>query len=423
LLNNWLKKNELISNECKQFTINNKVNLISNNGQTVYDEILTKGIIMPFKFQIKTYFEQNNNLNTAINKYNKLISCPESNTCSITNFIQGSLWKEKTIPYKNKIVMPFFMYIDDVELNNPLGSKSMCHSLSAVYYSFPLSEHSSKLNNIFLTALIKSRDIKTFGNDLCFKQIVYEINSLGNDSITINTPTGPKLVHFILGLLVGDNLGINCLCKFSKSFSANFYCRFCKAPKSIMHNLSKENGSLLRNNINYTEDLEKNDFTQTGIYKDSILNQITTFHVTDNFSVDIMHDIYEGICHYNMYHLIIYYTEKIQIFSLETLNLRKQNFDYGELEQKNLSPPIERHHLHKFHLKMSAKQMMCFVYFFSLIIGDLIPVDDEIWQFFLIFIEIIDSLLSYTFTRDMVKHLKILIEKHNSDYLKYFKTT
>lgn len=193
---------------------------------------------MPLKFQIKTYFEQNNNLNTAIDKYNKLTNCPESNTHSITNFIQGSLWKEKIISYQNKIVMPFFMYIDDVELNNPLSSISICHSLSAVYYS---------------------------------------------------------------------------LCEFSKSFSANCYCRFCKAPKSIMHNLSKENSSLLRNFINYTEDLETNNFTQTGIYKDSILNQITTFHVTDNFSVDIMHDIYEGICHYNMCHLIIYYTEKIQI--------------------------------------------------------------------------------------------------------------
>jgi len=107
LLNNWLKSNELISDKYKQFTINNEVNLISNNGQTAYNEILTKGVLMPLKFQIKTYFEQNNNLNTAINKYNKLINYPESNTHSITNFIQGSLWKEKIIPYQNKTVMPF----------------------------------------------------------------------------------------------------------------------------------------------------------------------------------------------------------------------------------------------------------------------------------------------------------------------------
>jgi hypothetical protein len=212
---------------------------------------------MLLKFQIKTYFEQNNNLDTTINKYNKLINFAESNTHSITNFIQGLLWKEKIIPYQNKIVMPFFMYIDDVEHNNPLGFKSVCHSLSTVYYSFLLSEHISKLNNILLTALIKSRDVKTFGNDLCFKHIVNEVNSLGNDGITINTYSGPKHVYFILGLLLRDNLGINSLCEFSKSFSDNFYCKFCKAPKSIMQHLSKENDSLLRNCINYRDDLEK----------------------------------------------------------------------------------------------------------------------------------------------------------------------
>jgi len=80
LLNNWLKSNEFISDQYKQFTINNEVNLISNNGQTAYNEILTRGILMPIEFQIKTYFEQNNNSDTAINKYNKLINCHESNT-------------------------------------------------------------------------------------------------------------------------------------------------------------------------------------------------------------------------------------------------------------------------------------------------------------------------------------------------------
>jgi len=364
LLNNWLKNNELISNQFKQFTINNEINLISHNGQTVYDEVSTKGILMPLKFQIKKYFEQNNNLTTQLNLYNSLISCPVSNiNYSMSNFVQGSLWKEKVAAYQNKIALPFFMYIDDVEINNPLGSKSMCHSISAIYYSFPLNEQSSRLDNIFLAALIKSKDLKTFGNDLCFMKLVDEINSLENDGIMIDTPEGSKTVYFILGLLVGDNLGVNSICEFSKSFSANFFCRFCKAPKQLTHSLSHEDSTLLRNIDNYTEDVLKNDFSQTGIYKESILNRIQSFHVTTNFSIDVMHDIFEGICHYNMCHLIIYFTENVKIFSLETLNFRKQNFNYG-LEQKNLSPKIEKHHLHKFHLKMSGRQMMCFVHFF-----------------------------------------------------------
>lgn len=174
-----------------------------------------------------------------------------------------------------------------------------------------------------------------------------------------------------------------------------------------------------RNIHNYTNDVERNDFSQTGVNKLSILNQINSFHVTSNYCVDIMHDIFEGISHYNMCHLIIYYTEKVKIMSLETINFRKQNFSYG-LEQKNSSPPIETHHLKKFHFKMSARQMMCFVNFFSLMIGDLVPEDDEVWNFFLTFLEIIEILLSNKLTQGSIPHLKYLINKHNSNYITFF---
>jgi len=87
--------------------------------------------------------------------------------------------------------------------------------------------------------------------------------------------------------------------------------------------LCKENSSLLRNSLNYADDIAINDFKQTGIYKDSVLNNINSFHVTTNYSIDIMHDIFEGICHYNLCHIINYYTEVVKIFSLETLNYRK----------------------------------------------------------------------------------------------------
>ncbi|KAL4131365.1 hypothetical protein QTP88_008688 [Uroleucon formosanum] len=109
------------------------------------------------------------------------------------------------------------MYIDDFEINNPLGSHASVHSISAIYYSFPLSDQ-SKLLNIHLAALIKAADVKDFG------------------------------------LFIGDNLGINAISEFSRSFSSNFFCRFCNAHKMATHKLCKENNSLLR--ITKNEDIE-----------------------------------------------------------------------------------------------------------------------------------------------------------------------
>lgn len=162
----------------------------------------------------------------------------------------------------------------------------------------------------------------------------------------------------------------------------------------------------MRNNINYSDDVAKMDFSETGINKNLILNSIKSFHVTENYCVDVMHDVFEGICHYNMCHIIKYYVYTAQIFSLDTLNKRKTNFNYGPIEVGNIPPEISVNHLNKCHLKMSAREMMSFIHFFTIMVGDLIPEDDEVWKFFLTLLKLIDLLLSYNFTEGKIMDLK-----------------
>lgn len=290
-----------------------------------------------------------------------------NNETQIKHFVQGKLWQEKIVPYHGKITIPYFMYIDDFEINNPLGSHASVHSISAVYYSFPLFDQ-SKLLNINLAALIMVGDVKDFGSDLCFNKLIHILNDIEVNGINITTSNGVKKVHFILGLFIGDNLGINAISEFSRSFSSNFFCRFCKAHKTVTHKQCKENNLLIRNLVNYAEDVAINDLKLTGISKESILNKIVSFHVTTNYSVDMMHDIFEGICHYNMCHIINYYTDVVKIFSLDLLNYRKQHLNYGSIEIGNISPIIKSAHLNKLHLKMSAREMITFVYYFPLMV-------------------------------------------------------
>lgn len=146
----------------------------------------------------------------------------------------------------------------------------------------------------------------------------------------------------------------------------------------MTHTLNEEDPTLIRNIESYTHDVELNNFFQTVNSQNCILNNINSFHVTTNFSVGMMHDIFEGVCHYNMCHLINYFIENVKILSSETLNFRKQHFNYGELEQKSTSPPIEKLHLSKFYLKLSARQTMCFVHIFPFMMGDLISDNDEV---------------------------------------------
>lgn len=65
--------------------------------------------------------------------------------------------------------------------------------------------------------------------------------------------------------------------------------------------------------------------------------------------------------------------------------------------------------------------MMCFVHFFPLMIGDLIPEKDEVWEFLLNFLDIIEILLSNEISKQSSVHrLKNLIRIHNSNYITLF---
>lgn len=185
----------------------------------------------------------------------------------------------------------------------------------------------------------------------------------------------------------------------------------------------EEDPSCMRNIDNYNIDVESKNFSETGIYKASTLNQIHSFHVTKNVCVDTMHDLYEGIYHYDMCHIIKYFINTAKLFTLDTLNNRKSNFNYGPIESGNLSPEISIIHLNNCHLKMSAREVMTFIHFFPFMIGDLVPNHDEVWLFFLILLKIVDLLLSHTFNTDSINYLKQLISKHNHQYNLLFNDT
>lgn len=90
------------------------------------------------------------------------------------------------------------------------GSHAGVHKLGAVYYQvacFP-SEVRSFLENIFVSALFRSNDRTEFRNSRVFRN-VDELNFLQTQGVDINTGQGTERVYFALGLMLGDNLGLN----------------------------------------------------------------------------------------------------------------------------------------------------------------------------------------------------------------------
>jgi len=175
----------------------------------------------------------------------------------------------------------------------------------------------------------------------------------------------------------------------------------------------------LRNKRNYDEDVAKHDFKQTGISEDSIFNTISSFHVVENYAVDMMHDLFKGICVYTMNHVILRLID-LGYFNLETVSNRKQCFNYGNTEIGNISPPLKLKNLKNIKFKMTAREMQTFIHFFPLIIGDLVPKNDLTWIFFINFVELIDLLLLPSFDNCSILKLQEHIEYNNKTYVELF---
>ena len=105
---------------------------------------------------------------------------------------------------------------------------------------------------------------------------------------------GKKTIRFDLALVLGDNLGVNSILGFVEGFNATYFCRFCLSKRSEIHKVTDEKNCELRSEENYFDLLNVN--VLSGIVQDCVFNHLVSFHATKHPSIDVMHDIVEGIC-------------------------------------------------------------------------------------------------------------------------------
>ena len=106
----------------------------------------------------------------------------------VSNIVQADLWKNKyASKFKNTIVLPIYMFFDDLEVGNALGSHAGVNKFSAIYTSIAcLPPHiDSRLNSIILTCLLYTEDKKACGNEKVFKKLIQELNYLQTKGITV----------------------------------------------------------------------------------------------------------------------------------------------------------------------------------------------------------------------------------------------
>lgn len=280
----------------------------------------------------------------------------------------------------------------------------------------------SKLNNIFLAQLYHADDGKIFPKERIYSYIIKELQLLETEGITLVIEGRNIQVYFKLALIIGDNLGLHSILGFVETFSANMYCRFCKVSKDIARKLCYEDVTKLRNKINYAEDVTKKNASITGIKENCAFNILHSFHAVENYSVDIMHDLLEGVCVYEINYILYHFIVQQKFFTLDTLNWRIQFFNFDSTS--NRPPTITESHLHSKSIRMSASEMLNFILNAGLIFGDLITdTHNKYWELFILLRKIVSITLERSVTELTAELLQTLINEHHILYIELFGET
>lgn len=147
-----------------------------------------------------------------------------------------------------------------------------------------------------------------------------------------------------------------------ESFVAAYFCRICEASKVECKTLTVEDSSQLRTIEKYNtiiqkiQNMEKVNYSETvGVKRYCELNSLEHFHSCQNFSVDIMHDLNEGIIPFLLKNVFTYIL-KLKIMTEAELKRKIQYYDYGKSDNSNIPSVIM---LEKRNLNQNASQTKC----------------------------------------------------------------
>ncbi|KAG5680291.1 hypothetical protein PVAND_009809 [Polypedilum vanderplanki] len=397
-------------------TVNYVSGNIYKNGIAIIGEIKEKVSVMPLQQVFQRIFSLPNILQGVIQNMIML-----KNQHEIKNFVNGTKWKEICKNYsKDDIVIPFDLYFDDFETGNTLGSNSGIHKIAAYYVSFPVfpSHLLSSTKYIFEALLYPSR-LKSDHMEHCLEKLNLMFQEIEQNGVELDINGVTKKVYFVLARIIGDNLALNEILGFTKSFNSNKFCRLCDETKEKTQYKVISEINDLKSIGKYEKDAQLNDLKLTGIKERCVFNKLKNFHCATNLVSDIMHDLFEGIVKSDLsfYLKKIIDDNSIKEFTLENLNSLKQNFPYGQIEIGNLSKPIDDIHLKNSTLKMSASESRKFLSFLPLIIGHLVPPNNKYWKAILDLADLCDLAMNPSFNEAKLKELRSKIIKCNNNVL------
>lgn len=155
-----------------------------------------------------------------------------------------------------------------------------------------------------------------------------------------------------------------------------------------------------------------------GLKRNSVCNQLRYFHVVNGQPPDIAHDLFEGVAPDVMERVILHCVTE-GYFSLQFLNDQVESFPFEGFDKTN-KPSRMATQISKFKVKQKAVQTWCFLRLLPLIVGDKVPVDDDLWDLLLLLADIVEICTASQVNAVLCEFLADLIESFLDTYFRHF---
>lgn len=323
------------------------------------------------------------------------------------------------------------LYYDCVEMANIGGSKTGFNNIALFYFtiqnlSYPVN---TELQNIFILLACYARDLKKYGFRKILEPLVEELKHLETEKgieVSLLNETS-YILRAVLLDFIGDGVAVHEILGLL-SPSCKCFCRECLCQRNDLrrsihrHELrSKELHERYLQQISEGQ-ASPQDF---GIQENSILNDLNFFNSTENFSYDVMHDIFEGVCPMDIKFVLRHFVIEVKILTVDSINERINNFRYGPLEAKNKPSPNFTYPMlyntKSKNIRQRAVQCWVLLRVFPFLFNKyLTPPCQKYMELIILMIKIVEIVFSTEITQYMLSELERCIELHERTFCTLF---
>ena len=215
------------------------------------------------------------------------------------SYRDGSHFQENELLSTEDLHLAIQLYIDDLEIANPLGTSRKVHKLCAVYWvlaNVP-PKYRSAMHTIQLAMLAKVTDLKKYGYAAVLAPLVRDIHTLEQDGVFIES-VGQNVKGTIF-CVSADNLAAHGLGGFLESIRAGYVCRFCMATSEQFQTTEVKKEEFVQrtkasHDIHVQNVLQdESSRSQFGVKADCVLREsLEHFHPITGFPPDLLHDFF-----------------------------------------------------------------------------------------------------------------------------------